>query len=628
MRRNAAFTLAEARLVRRATAFDDDTADDIVVEVPEDITALTDDELSDLMSKAREAFDALGESDLTAEVLDSMESLAEVIEALASERQSRDDAEEERVAKAAALKARVAGESTDDEADEPEVAEDEADEPVAEADDESDDEAAEVVAEAEQATKDAAEKPEPVAAAAKEPRSFNITVDGGRSRRRRDPMEGPATRELTFRGSGGGRLDGRSLTPEARADLISKRVRGVSMASIEAARNRGQSFSQRVGTMSFARSDQPGFDPNLVIETDSAEEIERVVNYATDESRLQGGSLTAAGTGWCSPSEVIYELFDCGLAPGAGLFSIPEVTLNRGGLIWEPGISFSDVVGNAGFFGFDEDEAIAGDYANTGTGESDKPCYEIVCGTPEEVRLAVIGACFTGDILQRRTNPERIARFLDVAMAVHLRRLSDNRIAAIEAGSTTITQPANQAGTVAPTLSFFELLVEYQRNRANLSENASMEAVLPHWARGAFRADLARRLGVDLIDVGDARLDAYIRSRGVNPQYVYGWQGLDAAVSEGGSAGAAPTQWPTTMKALVYPAGGWVAGTSDIIEIDTLYDSSLLARNKYTALFMEEGWAVFNKGCDSYVLEFNMDNDGATHGGIDIDPDGSVVPVV
>jgi hypothetical protein len=39
----------------------------------------------------------------------------------------------------------------------------------------------------------------------------------------------------------------------------------------------------------------------------------------------------------------------------------------------------------------------------------------------------------------------------------------------------------------------------------------------------------------------------------------------------------------------MYPAGTWLRGSADIIEIDTLYDSTLLSTNKYTALFMEEG---------------------------------------
>lgn len=634
----------EALLVRAATAFDtlDDDAEttEYVVDVPEDLSTLDDDALAAALDNATEAFHAVAPDPddedagpVSSDDLDAMEALADTIESLHAEQERRTQEATERAERAAALQARVAGDDAEDSLG---SEEEEDDTPAGESEegdaagqvDEDDEDAQAVVAEAEKATREAADEREPVTASGKR-KSVNLVVQGRGPRRERNAIDRPATagRELTFRAAGGGRNDGHELDARSLGEHIGSRVRGVSTATIESAKRAGRHFSQKVGTAYLDRREQPGFRDDLVIDTDDPERISAIIDRATDERLLEGGSLTAAGTGWCSPSEVMYDLFDCGLAPGAGLLSLPEVTFARGGIIYEPGISFSDVNGVYSGFNFTEAEAEAGDYGSTGSA-SDKPCYEITCGTPEEVRLNGAGICLTGDILQRRTNPERIARFTDVALAAHMRRMSDLKIAAMAAASTAITQPAGQVGAVAPTLSFFELIVEYERNRANLAETATMESVLPHWVRGAFRADLARRLGVDLIDVGNARLDAHLRSRGIEAQYVYGWQGLDAAVSEGGTAGAPPTQWPTSFTGLVYPSGTWVAGTADIIEIDTLYDSTLLAQNKYTALFTEEGWAVFNKGCDSYAVSFNIEADGATHGGIGIEADGTATPVV
>ncbi|MGZ7390174.1 major capsid protein, partial [Streptococcus pyogenes] len=53
------------------------------------------------------------------------------------------------------------------------------------------------------------------------------------------------------------------------------------------------------------------------------------IDHATDESRLDGGSLVAAA-GWCAPSETIYDFLPTPAA--ANLFSLPEISLSRGGL--------------------------------------------------------------------------------------------------------------------------------------------------------------------------------------------------------------------------------------------------------------------------------------------------------
>lgn len=604
-------------LVRAATAFDvveggdDEQPAELVVEVPDDLSALDDEALAQTLDDALEAFRAVEPADdeqVTAEALEQMEALAAAIERLRAERDSRAEEAAQRQAAAAALAERVA---------EPEGASGDGDDESAEGDGTPHEEAEEEEDDEPTAEEPAEEQPQAVAEREREPvaasgsRAVSLTV--APRRRVEARSSGEQSREVVFRGTGGGRTDGQALRGESLAEQVMRRANSVSVASIEAARSRGQHFSQRVGTALIQRSEQPGFDPRLVIDdrTDPAE----VIAYAVNEARLPGGSLTAAGTGWCAPSEVLYDIFDCGSTPGAGVVSLPEVQFARGGIVFEPAINFGDVAEVDGFFFFNETQAIAGDYDNQGSA-SDKPCYAIDCGTPEEVRLEVLGLCFTADILARRTRPERIERILELALAVHQRRVSDARLAAMWGSSTAVTQPAGQVGAAAPTLGFLELQVEYLRQKMNLDETATVEAILPHWARGVMRADLSRRLGVDLLDVSNAQVDALLAQRGISAQYVYGWQSL---------GNTPPTEWPTTMEALLYPAGTWVAGTSDIIEIDTLYDSTLLKQNKYTALFVEEGWAVFNRGCESLAATLNVCADGATHGGIDIACDGTEV---
>ncbi|MES9364733.1 major capsid protein, partial [Cutibacterium acnes] len=68
--------------------------------------------------------------------------------------------------------------------------------------------------------------------------------------------------------------------------------------------------------------------PTELVASDEASLV-AAIDHATDESRLDGGSLVAAA-GWCAPSETIYDFLPTPAA--ANLFSLPEISLSRGGL--------------------------------------------------------------------------------------------------------------------------------------------------------------------------------------------------------------------------------------------------------------------------------------------------------
>jgi hypothetical protein len=175
-----------------------------------------------------------------------------------------------------------------------------------------------------------------------------------------------------------------------------------------------------------------------------------------------------------------------------------------------------------------------------------------------------------------------------------------------------------QVGATAPILSAIELQVEHYRYTHRLSRTRTLEAIFPFWVRGAIRSDLSRRLGVDLINVTDATIASWFSLRGISPQFVYDWQALD------GTAAGTFVAWPTVVKFVLYVAGTWVKGSSDVITLDTIYDSVNLGQNDFTALFTEEGWFVAKRGFDSRVITVNIEADGATAAGVNIDHDGSI----
>lgn len=588
-------------LISLATAYDDQSTEPSELVIPESFDGLEYSAVQELLDTATEQFDAMyAEEDRSAERNAQLSALTDGIEALAAELARRDAEIAERAQEADALAERVAAlrsntetdEADDASEDEVEGDETEVDETETENDDES---AAQTV----------------TASARGEVRVPLSNV------RRQNPApapqaEGPSMRDVALSaGEGTGFAVGQGMDWLSIGKAIDRKLMGYQASQYANAAKMGRQLREQHGIVAFQRQ----FPEELTISSTDQAHVDSVIARAVDESRLPGGSLVASG-GWCAPSETLYDLLE--LESRDGMLSLPEIAITRGGINIATGPSFADLYSQITGFSFTEENDVEGEYepGEEGNVEGPKPCYHIECNSFTDTRLDVDGLCITAGLLMSRGYPELIARTVRGALVAHEHRLNARMIAKLATGSTAINMGA-QAGAVAPILDSIEKQVEHYRYTHRLSRGTSLEAVFPFWVRGAIRSDLSRRLGVDMFDVSDARILAWFRDRGVNPQFVYNWQAIDT------TAAASFTTWPSTVSFLLYAAGTWVRGATPIITLDTLYDSTLLANNDYTALFTEEGWLVAKPGHDSRVVSVGICADGSTHRGIAIECDGA-----
>lgn len=356
-------------------------------------------------------------------------------------------------------------------------------------------------------------------------------------------------------------------------------------ASAKDAGRSGREFSDRSGLLTLRRE----FPADLIIQ-DSNADSRAILDHAADLSRVYPGGVEealVAATGWCAPSETLYGLCElpCSLA---GIWSAPEVSAPRGGLRWTDGIDFCDIYSAAGYFHYTEAELMA-DPAPT------KPCMEIPCVDFQECRLEVDGMCITGDIPQARAYPEVVAQFLQGATCARAHRTNALKIGRVVAGSQNdgaVTVAGY--GATANVLSAIELKITEYRYRGLRDPNVTLELLAPFWVRGVIRADIANRNAYDSpYDVTDGQIEAWFRSRGVIPRWLYDWQSLPVVCA---APPAAPvTAWPTQVEFIIYEAGTWVVATQDVIEISNLYDSALIRQNKFTALFVEDAFCVMKR---------------------------------
>lgn len=620
-----------------------DQADDAPVEtfdleIPENLSDLSAADLGDLRSKAVDAFQTLyANGEFTDEDLATLGTLTDGIEVLSAEISAREQAAAERAAKAAEMAAKVGADKPADDSKPAPADDDEDDAPADDADD-SDDTPAEKKADAaedeterqaaEKKAKTAAADVEPAAEIDAEPEAVTAAAPRGPIKlsgiRRHVHTPAPAiTEETSVEDTAKARLtvaDVPGFAADSDASFedlavaLDRRLQGFNSGAYAAAARAGRAMSERHSLAVVRKT----FDERATVS--SPESADAAMAFAVNEKNLPGGSLVAAG-GWCAPSETVYDLLED--ESRDGLISLPEINVTRGGIKFTKGPKFADLYA-APSFNFTEEEAKAGKYAPTSATDptnkvGPKPVYSVPCTEFEDVRLSAAGLHIQANLLQQRGYPELVARTIRGALVAHEHKMSERIIAAMERQSTAVSMDAGQIGAAAPILTAIELQVEHYRYAQRLSRSTTLEAVFPYWVHGAIRTDLSRRQGVDLTDVNDARIDAWFKARGVNPQFVYDWQALTGDAS-------AFKVWGTSLKFLLYSAGTFVKGGQDVITLDTVYDSTLLGQNDYTALFTEEGYLVAKRGHDARVVTVPINPNGGTGTGIKLLANGTADP--
>lgn len=620
-----------------ANQADDAPVETFDLEIPENLSDLSAADLGDLRSKAVDAFQTLyANGEFTDEDLATLGTLTDGIEVLSAEISAREQAAAERAAKAAEMAAKVGADKPADDS-KPAPADDDEDGDDTPAEEKADAEADIAEAEAGKKAAEDAEKKAKAAAADVEPEAQVDSEPGAVTAaaaprgpiklsgiRRHVHTPAPAiTEETSVEDTAKARLtvaDVPGFAADSDASFedlavaLDRRLQGFNSGAYAAAARAGRAMSER---HSLAVVRKP-FDERATVS--SPESADAAMAFAVNEKNLPGGSLVAAG-GWCAPSETVYDLIED--ESRDGLISLPEINVTRGGIKFTKGPKFADLYA-APSFNFTEEEAKAGKYAPTSATDptnkvGPKPVYNVPCTEFEDVRLSAAGLHIQANLLQQRGYPELVARTLRGALVAHEHKMSERIIASMERQSTGVSMDAGQIGAAAPILTAIELQVEHYRYAQRLSRSTTLEAVFPYWVHGAIRTDLSRRQGVDLTDVNDARIDAWFKARGVNPQFVYDWQALTGAAGDF-------KVWGASLKFLLYSAGTFVKGGQDVITLDTVYDSTLLGQNDYTALFTEEGYLVAKRGHDARVVTVPINPNGGTGTGIKLLANGTADP--
>jgi hypothetical protein len=558
-------------------------------QMPESLDGLSIEELDKLLAAAWAEYNGIlakDEAEITEAELADLDTLETAQTQLQGRIDEIDAADTARADKLAAAKARAAEANADADPDAEGDGDDDAD---AEGEGEGDEDAdtdADGDAEGADAEAETKEK-EPVAASATRRRT--VRAAASRAPKPDDVLPKPKSAALLAAGSMPGGIVANhefgSLTDVAKTwgERVSKSPSGgaffKNLDDLRPVMQLSKNHS-RDGFLKIAKADSEfstGMDESVSAQL-------AAIDAAADERKRFGSeglartALTAAG-GWCAPSETMYDF--CSYETVSGILDIPTVTIRHGGINFTKGPDYATLANGWGFL---QTEA----QAEAGT---EKVCYAVDCPPFGEVRLDAVGFCVTAGVLTASPAgyPELIRRVLEIGLVAHAHKINAeviNRIQTLIGAATDFTEVGSATSDLLHALELAALRLRYS---LAMAENATVETVLPIWVKAAIRADLSRRMGIDMLAVGDAEIGRWLAARGIRAQFVYDYQSFVSGNSD------AWKRLPQTVEFMMWPAGAFIKGTSPVLDLDTIYDSVGLSTNTYTAAFFEEGLLVANR---------------------------------
>lgn len=344
--------------------------------------------------------------------------------------------------------------------------------------------------------------------------------------------------------------------------------------------------------------------------------VQAYVDRLAAERNASKFEALVAGGGWCAPSQNRYEFFN--IACEGGAIDLPTFGVERGGINFPVSPSLADTFSPAlpWYTAFSNATVpwlwTETDDILTVTGSTNKPCIRVPCSTMNDVRLECYGICLTAGNLANNAWPESTQNFLRLLMAAHFHASNARHIAGVVscAGTVITGCTAAGAGAAAPLLATAELGAWDYRSKFGMCDDDVLEWVLPSWAKGVVRADLAKRTGVsDYMCIPDSMIAQWFDCRNLRVQFVDDFQ-----VRAAGQPGAATaiTQYPSFVQGLLYAAGTVARGNGMTLDLGVVRDSTLNAENDFTAAWMEECHLIACLGHEVRNYQINICPDGTT----------------
>ncbi len=284
--------------------------------------------------------------------------------------------------------------------------------------------------------------------------------------------------------------------------------------------------------------------------------------------------------------------------------ALPVFTTDRGGVRFMRPPALASLNGAVGIWTVQNDIDARTNAAIRKPALRDLPGGEVAVDTQAITNILVFGN------LMGRAYPEFVRRVMDLAAAAHARVAEQQLLTQIGALSTAVSGAANEgevaavtpavvAGATRVLLPLYERAATGMRNRLRMAPDVPLQLILPVWARGILRSDLAmQEPGDTKLGVTDAELTSYLATRHLAPTWAMdGEAGQQFDLQNPGPVNA----WPTSVISYMFPAGAFQFLDNGTLDLGLVRDSTLNAANDYM-LFSETFEAVAFRGGEAFRI--------------------------
>jgi hypothetical protein len=324
---------------------------------------------------------------------------------------------------------------------------------------------------------------------------------------------------------------------------------------------------------------------------------DEMVSSALVAAALEPASLVAAG-GLCGPLAVRYQIEGLGTVARPVRDALVPFNADRGGVRFRAPIALADVAAGIGIWTAATDAA---------PGVAVKPSVTALCPPTQEVKVDAITRRIKMGNMLARFDPEAAAASLNVLMVAFARKAEQHLLDGITASSTAVTA-ARLYGAARDLLADVETAAVAFRSRHRMDDAATLQVILPSWARGLIRTDLTRALPGDVrTSVTDAEVDAHFAVRHIAVTF-----SPDLQVFGDQIAGAL-LGFPATVTFLIFAPGAYLFLDGGTLDLGIIRDSTMNNTNDLE-IFAESFENVARVGVQSLAVTATVSPNGAVAG--------------
>lgn len=239
-----------------------------------------------------------------------------------------------------------------------------------------------------------------------------------------------------------------------------------------------------------------------------------------------------------------------------------------------------------------------------------KPCVTVECPPIEECRVDAVSQCVTFGNLNYRVFPEQVEAFLQDLAVAFTRTKEVHYLDAIDNASTAVTATPAYGATRGVTQTILAAAANYRR-RQHMPIDSVLTLMLPSWMVEFIKVDLVNdhALGLGFLNVGEAEVNAWLASANLDIAWYYdSATGAGQAFDDAQGAGAI-NPFPTSVVGYLFAPGTFVRLDGGTLDVGIVRDSVLNGTNDLQ-IFSEQWVQVCMVGLESLRLEISLCPDG------------------